>query len=317
MFDPRRVTFKQLRALAAVANRGSVSQAAEDLNVTPPAVSLQLRELERNAGAPLFERRPEGMKPTQAARELLVVHRRTEAALSAAGEALSALSGVEIGKVSVGVISTAKYFAPRALAAFIKLHPKVEVRLNVANRADTIAALDDFSLDFALMGRPPDGDHFEYVTIGDHPHIMIAPPDHPLAARKRIKLADLADETFLLREEGSGTRSMLEELFAENRIIHRAGMEIGSNETIKQAVMAGIGVALISAHTVSAEIADGRLARLCVSGTPVMRKWLVVKRTERRLSPAGHALWDFLAREGARYLPTPENEKTSVHGKER
>lgn len=303
MFDPRRVTFKQLRALAAVAHRRSISGAAADLNVTPPAVSLQLRELEANAGVPLFERRADGMAPTQAAQEILVVHHRTEAALEACSEALSALAGVEIGRVAVGVISTAKYFAPRALAAFIRQHPRVELRLNVANRADTIAALDDFSLDFALMGRPPEGDQYEHIVIGDHPYVLIAPPAHPTARRRRLQLTDLADDTFLAREPGSGTRAMLQDMLMKNGMGPHIGMEIDSNETIKQAVMAGIGIALISAHTVSAEITDGRLAALDVAGTPLVRQWLLVKRRERRMSPATHALWQFLAAEAHNFLP--------------
>lgn len=303
MFDPKRATLKQLRALATVAETGTVTAAAARLNVTPPAVSLQLRELEQNAGLPLLERRPDGMVPTQAGRELLVVHRRSDAALHACRDALAAISGVEGGRVSIGVISTAKYFAPRALAAFIKERPKIDIRLLVVNRGETIAALENFKLDLAIMGRPPEEPGYEKSTIGDHPHIIIAPPEHKFAARKRLQMKDLADETFLLREEGSGTRSLTEHLFNRSRIHPRIGMEIGSNETIKQAVIAGIGIAFISAHTVYAELNDGRLVELPVAGLPVMRKWYVVKREERTLLPPAQALWDFLRDRGSSFLP--------------
>jgi LysR family transcriptional regulator for metE and metH len=259
----------------------------------------------------LFERRAGAMAPTQTARELLVVHRRTEAALQACAEAFAAQSGVETGRIAVGVISTAKYFAPKALAAFLKQHPKIDLRLHVGNRESTIAVLEDYTLDFALMGRPPQGGHFEYLAIGDHPHVVIAPPDHRLAKRRRLLLSDLAGDNFLLREEGSGTRAMFQELLEQEKSNPRVGMEIDSNETIKQAVIAGIGVALISAHTVSAEIADGRLIVLPIVGTPIKRQWYIVKRTDRRLSPAADALWRHLAVDGASFLPTWKPAKTA------
>ena len=298
-----RVTLKQLRALAAVVRTGSVSGAARVLNVTPPAVTLQMRLLEETAGMPLVERPGAGVRPTEGGRELLAAATRIEAALGECGEALEALAGMDGGRVSVGVVSTAKYFAPRALAAFAKAHPNVEIRLQVGNRAETISALRSYDLDFAVTGRPPEDFEVEKDVIGDHPHIIVAPPDHPLARRKRIALANLGQEAFLVREQGSGTRLLMQRLFAEAGLSPEIGMEIGSNETIKQAVMAGLGIAFISAHTVSAEIEDGRLAELNVSGLPAMRKWFVVKQREKRLLPAAQALWNFLATSGVRFLP--------------
>lgn len=303
MFDHRRITFKHLRALAAIADKRSISAASHDLNVTASAVSLQLRDLEAIVGTPLIERRPEGMEPTQAGRELLVVQQRIENAFGACEEAISALKGLESGKISVGVISTAKYFAPEALAAFLREHPGIEMNLHVGNRHDTIAVLEDYSLDFAIMGRPPAGDHFESISIGPHPHIVVAPPQHPYANRQRLKLNKLDGETFLLREAGSGTRSMFRDLLSQNGMNPSSGMEFGSNETIKQAVIAGIGVALLSAHTVAAEIETGRLTKLNVVGTPVVREWFLVKRTDRRMSPAGWSLWEFLADRTESFLP--------------
>jgi LysR family transcriptional regulator for metE and metH len=298
-----RVTLKQLRALAAVVRKGSVSGAARVLNVTPPAVTLQMRLLEETAGMPLVERPGEGVRPTEGGRELLAAGARIEAALGECGEALEALAGMDGGRVSVGVVSTAKYFAPRALAAFAKAHPNVEIRLQVGNRAETISALRSFDLDFAVTGRPPGDFEVEKDVIGDHPHIIVGPPDHALARRKRIALADLGKEAFLVREQGSGTRLLMQRLFAEAGLSPEIGMEIGSNETIKQAVMAGLGIAFISAHTVSAEIEDGRLAALNVNGLPVVRQWFVVKQREKRLLPAAQALWSFLATSGVRFLP--------------
>lgn len=287
----------------AVVRTGTVSRAAETLNVTPPAISLQMRQLEDAAGMPLVERTDDGLRPTDGGREILTATTRIQAALFECGEALEALRGVDGGRVSVGIVSTAKYFAPRALAAFAKRHPNVEMRLQIGNREETILALRNYDLDFAIMGRPPNDFEVDNSVIGDHPHIIVAPPDHPLARRRRMTFADLAEETFLLREQGSGTRLLMQRLFSDAGLNPNLGMEIGSNETIKQAVMAGLGIALISAHTVSAEINDGRLIAFKVKGLPVVRRWFVVKRRQKRLLPAAKALWDFLATAGAEFLP--------------
>ena len=305
----RRVTLKQLRALSAVMRAGTVSGAAKSLHVTPPAVSLRLRQLEANVRMPLYERRDNGLRATDAGREILATTARIEAALGECGEAIEMLRGIEGGRVSVGVISTAKYFAPRALAAFAKDHPKVEMRLQIGNRAEMIGALGNYELDLAITGRPPGDFDVDKAVIGNHPHIIIGPPDHPLARRKRIAFADLADEIFLLREEGSGTRLLMQRLFSDAGLNPNLGMEIGSNETLKQAVMAGLGIALISAHTVDAEIGDGRLIAFNVIGLPIIRQWFVVKRKDKRLLPAAQAIWRFLADSGADYLPHPPFSK--------
>ena len=298
-----RVSLKQLRALAATVRSGTAAGAAQALNITPPAVSLQLRLLEQNAGLPLLERSGGTLRVTPAGEELLATAERIEVALGDCGEALEALASSDGGRASVGVVSTAKYFAPRALAAFAETHPRVEIRLQVGNREATIAALQGHDLDFAVMGRPPVDFAVEKAVIGDHPHLIVGPAGHPLARRRRLAFEDLAGETFLLREPGSGTRLLMRRLFADAGLNPNVGMEIGSNETIKQAVMAGLGIALISAHTVSAEIADGRLAVLPVEGLPVVRQWFVVRPQDKRLLPAAQALWDFFASAGAEHLP--------------
>jgi DNA-binding transcriptional LysR family regulator len=306
--DIPRITLKQLRALDATLRTGTISAAAQELSVTPPAVTMQMRLLEEAAGLPLVERTKSGLRPTDAGRIVLDAAHRCEAALEACGESLQALKGAGGGRVAVGVVSTAKYFAPRALAAFARAHPEVEMRLSVGNRSETIEALRNYELDFAVMGRPPDGFAVERAVVGDHPHIIVAPPDHPMAGRRNIAIKDLVNETFLLREEGSGTRLLMQRLFAEVGLDPNVGMEIGSNETIKQAVIAGLGVALLSAHTVASELRDGRLAQLDVEGLPVVRQWFVVRRRDKQLLPASQALWDFMATSGARYLPHSEKD---------
>jgi LysR family transcriptional regulator, low CO2-responsive transcriptional regulator len=299
----RRTSLRQLRAFRAVAHSGSVTGAAGLLAVTPPAVAQQLRLLEDTLGVALFERTSAGARPTDAGREVLTALARIEAALDDCAAAIEALRGVEGGRVAVGVISTAKYFAPFALAAFQRAYPKVEMRILVGNRRQTMAALENFEIDLAITGRPPADFPVARAVIGDNPHVIIAPPDHRLADSRRTKLRDVATDTFLLREEGSGTRELMGRAFAEAEVPLPRSVEIGSNESIKQAVMARMGVALLSCHTIAAEVRDERLIVLDVEGFPIVRQWFVVRRSEKRLLPAAQALWSHLVTAGANFLP--------------
>lgn len=302
----RHVTLRQLRTFSQVVRCGSYAAAAEVLHLTPPAVTIQMRELEQRAGMPLIERTATGIVPTEAGQEVIRAAQRIENTLSECADALSALRGLEGGRVSIGVVSTAKYFAPQALGAFARAHPSIELRLDVGNRAAIIAALEANTLDMALTGRPPEDLAVEKAVIGDHPHLIIAKPDHRLAGRRRVAPAMLADETFVVRELGSGTRNLMERFFAEAAVSPHIGMEIGSNETIKQAVMAGLGIAFLSAHTVAAELADGRLIALDIIGMPIVRQWFIVQLARRRLLPAAAALRQFLIDEGRHFLPVVE-----------
>jgi len=299
----RHFTLKQLRAFAETVRQGSVTGAAHILNVTPPAVSLQLKLLEEMAGLPLLIRDERGFRPTDAGQVVVDTAQRVEAVLRDGGEALRALRGGAHGTVHVGVVSTAKYFAPHALAAFRALHPEIELKLSVGNRDETAAALRNYDLDFAVMGRPPRDFAVEQERVGPHPHIVIAQPGHRLARRGDVTLDMLAGETFLTREAGSGTRSLTDQLIARMGHTPPIAMEISSNETIKQAVMAGLGVALISAHTVAQEVNEGRLDIIHSEGLPVVRMWYVVRRADRPLLPATRMLWRYFAEEVNAMLP--------------
>ncbi|KPL51631.1 LysR family transcriptional regulator [Prosthecomicrobium hirschii] len=301
----RYVTLKQLRSLEAVVRSGSFAGAAELLHVTPPAVTVQMRQLEEAAGLPLVERLADGIRLTSAGREVLATVERIELALTDCIQALDEMRNAGRGEVAVGVISTAKYFAPRALAEFRRRFPGLTLKLFIGNRSEIIEQLRAGRIDVAIMGRPPEDLAVSQWPIGAHPHVIIAAPDHPLAAARGLSPADLTGESFLLREPGSGTRGLMERLFAANGVQPNIGFEIGSNETIKQAVMAGLGIAFISAHTIAAELKDGRLVTLDVAGLPILREWYVVHLRDRRLLPAPRALADFLAEEGAHYLPHP------------
>jgi LysR family transcriptional regulator, low CO2-responsive transcriptional regulator len=299
----RDLTIRQLRALAALSANGSVTAAANKLNLTQPAVTLQLRNLQDLAGLPLLQRTNDGMLLTGAGKEVLTLHERIEAAISACATSLDMMAGRTGGRVSIGAVSTAKYFVPFAIAAFSRLHPKIDITLSIGNREEIRQALRGYDLDFAIMGRPPPEVEVDTHLIGDHPHIIVAAKGHWLARDFGLAAIDLSHETFLTREPGSGTRMLMEQLFEASELKPAIGMEMSSNETIKQAVIAGLGIAFISAHTVASELEDGRLVALDVAGLPVVRQWFVVRRQDKVLLPPAQAMRDFLSAEGARFLP--------------
>jgi LysR family transcriptional regulator for metE and metH len=301
--DMRNVTFKQLRVLAAVVRTGSLTAAAQRLNVSPPAVTLQMQLLQDQAGLPLVERSAAGTRPTDAGAEVLRAAEQIETILADCSAALASIAGTRRGTVSVGVTSTAKYFAPRALGAFARAHPGIELRIVVGNRAEMIEGLQRYEIDIAVMGRPPDELDVDINVMGDHPHVVIAPPDHRLAQAASIAPAELGAEVFLVREPGSGTRGLMERFFAEHGITPRIGMQISSNETIKQAVIAGLGIAFISGHTIDSALVTNSLAILPVQGLPIIRQWCIVHLRQRRMMPAVAAIRTFLMAEGGLYLP--------------
>jgi DNA-binding transcriptional LysR family regulator len=301
--DFRNVTFKQLRVLAAVLRTGSVTAAAARLNVSPPAVTLQMQLLQDQAGLPLVERNGHATTATDAGAEILRAVEQIETILADCGAALAAIAGSQRGTVSVGVISTAKYFAPRVLGGFARAHPGIDLKISIGNRADMIAGLNRYEIDLAVMGRPPDQLDVEVDVIGDHPHVIIAPPDHRFAGAGQIAPAALADEVFLVREPGSGTRGLMERFFAEAGISPRIGMQIGSNETIKQAVIAGLGIAFISGHVIDSALTTNSLAILDVAGLPIVRQWCVAHLRARRLMPAVASIRAYFIAEGRGYLP--------------
>ena len=299
----RNATIRQLRALGAVAKTGSVTRAAEMLRLTAPAVTLQLQALQQEAGVKLIDRGPAGMILTEAGREVAAAAQRIDAVLSECDAVLGDLAGARRGAVAAGITSTAKYFAPRALGAFSRRHPGLELRLGVGNRAETIAGLRDHTLDLAVMGQPPEELAVHATILGPHPHVVVTPVDHRLAGQVGVSPGALEGEPFLVREDGSGTRSLMRRFFHDAGVVPKIFMELGSNETIKQAVLAGLGIAFLSAHTIELEVQTGRLAVLDVVGLPAMRQWYVVHLADRRLTLAARALHEFLVNEGAQYLP--------------
>lgn len=298
----KNVTLRQLKVFEAVARHLSFSRAAEELHLTQPAVSMQVKSLEDEAGLPLTEQVGKKVFLTVAGEELARHARVIAQQLREAGDALAAIKGVRGGQIRIGVVSTAKYFAPRLMTLFRSRHPEVELRLGVHNRESVIKLLANNEIDMAIMGLPPRELDTVSEVFADHPLVIIAAPDHPLASRESIEPAELADQTFLIREPGSGTRGAMERFFAEQGVTLRNTVEIGSNETIKQAVMAGMGITFISNASIGLEMTVERLVCLPVRGTPVIRQWHVVRRADKHFLPPAAAFHDFLCREGARLI---------------
>jgi DNA-binding transcriptional LysR family regulator len=293
----RRYTLRQLDIFAAVARTQSLTRAAVEVHLTQPAVSMQLKQLEQAVGMPLLEPEGRGVKLTEAGREFA---QHVEEALERVQylEDLAARwRGVRTGRIRLGVVSTAKYFVPKLLAQFLRSHPGIDFRMTIHNREEILQELRANTLDFVIMGRPPEG--LDCVATPFAPNLLavVSAPQHPLSRRKRMKPAELATEPFIVREPGSGTRAAMERFFGSHRVKLRTSMEMSSNESIKQAVMAGLGLGFLSLHTVRTEIASGRLTLLDVDDLPVRREWYLVRRATRRLVPAAEEFGEFLIRE--------------------
>lgn len=299
------VTLRQLKVFEAVARQLSFSRAAEELHLTQPAVSMQVKQLEENVGLPLFEQLGKKVFLTEAGRELHHYSRAIAEQLAEAEAVLSELKGLERGRLKITVASTANYFAPQLLAIFNQRFASVTVSLSVTNRERLLQQLANNETDLAIMGQPPDGLDLVAESFMENPLVVIAPVSHPLAAEKQIPLQRLQKETFLVREQGSGTRIAMERFFAQHGIRLTTGMEMSSSEAIKQAVQAGLGLGIVSVHTVALELEMKRLAVLDVESFPIMRHWYVVHRERKRLSGVAQAFRHFLLDEAAQRLPAP------------
>ena len=295
----RNVTLRQMRAFAAVARHLSFTRAAQELHLTQPAVSQQLKLLEAEVGMPLFEHMGRAIHVTTAGEELLPYAKQAIELLREAGESLAALRGLKRGVLKLGAVSTAKYFTPSLLRAFTPAFPEITIRFSVGNREEVVKQLAGNEIDLVIMGRPPRELETEAVAFARHPLVIIAAPDHPLARRKRIQLSQLAEENFLIREQGSGTRASMERVFRDRGATFKVSMEVSSNETIKQAVMAGMGISFISMHTIGLELKARKLVVLDIVGGPIMRDWYVIHLRDKHLSPVAAAFRSFLLERGA------------------
>ncbi|WJW75341.1 LysR family transcriptional regulator [Thiohalobacter sp. IOR34] len=299
------LTLRQLRIFEAVARRLSFTRAAEDLHLSQPAVSMQVKQLEEALGLPLFEQLGKRIHLTEAGEEMRRYAHAINGLLQEAEQVFDEMRGLERGRLNIAVASTANYFAPRLLASFCERYPALQISLRVTNRKGLLAALGDSDVDLVIMGQPPASMDLTAEEFMDNPLVVIAAPGHPLAGRKRIPLEALEAETFLVREKGSGTRSAMERHFAEHGITLSTAMEMGTSEAIKQGVEAGLGLGLLSLHTLEMELELGRVVILDVDSFPILRHWFVVHRAGRRLSRPALAFKDFVLDEAQGILGQP------------
>jgi DNA-binding transcriptional LysR family regulator len=310
----RHATLRQLNVFEAVARLLSYSRAAEELHLTQPAVSTQIRKLEDHAGLPLFEQLGKKVFLTPAGTELLHHSRLIIAQFSEAEAAMTQFKGVAGGKLNVAVISAGDYFFPRLLVEFAGRHEGVTLNLSVHNREGLLAHLADNLTDLAVMVRPPVGADTQNMAFAPHPYVIVAAPGHPLVREAAVPMSRLVREPFIVREKGSDTWQSMADGFGRHLARLNIAMQIKSTETIKQAVIAGMGVSFLSAHTVSRELQAGSLALLDVQGFPLMLNWYVVQRCHKRLPPVAQAFKAFLLSDGARLIddivPVPARKST-------
>jgi DNA-binding transcriptional LysR family regulator len=294
----RPYTLKQLQTFMEVARQRSVSKAAEKLFVTQPAVSMQIRQLEDAFGVPLIEPAGRNIRLTQAG-EAFLTH-----AIAAMGqlkdlEALMAEHvGLKKGRIDLAVVSTAKYFIPMLLVRFNKLFKGIDIQLKIDNRENILGLLARNEADLVVMGRAPADLDCEATAFATNPLAIVAAPDHELVRRKNLPFSVLGEHRFVVREEGSGTRAAMQRLFSEHQTALNVEMEMPSNETIKQAVMAGMGMSFLSLRTVRHELASGHIALVDIEDLPVMGHWYVTHLSHKKLSPAAKAFKAFLIEQG-------------------
>jgi len=298
------VTFRQLKVFEAVARHLSFTRAAEELHLTQPAVSMQITQLEENIGLPVFEKLGKKVFLTEAGQELYRTSRAISEQLTEAESYFEQLKGLTCGRLRIAVASTANYFCSRLLATFSARVENLTVSLDVTNREGLLKQFEHNEVDLVIMGQPPKGLDLVAEAFLDNPLVIIAAPTHRLCGQKAIPLADLQQETFVVRERESGTRIAMERYFAEHQIKLKTGMEMRSNEAVQQAVQAGLGLGIVSVHTLALELETGRLAILDVDSFPIMRQWYIVYRKGKRLSPVAMAFHNFILAEAETLLGT-------------
>jgi LysR family transcriptional regulator, low CO2-responsive transcriptional regulator len=298
----RNLSMRQLRVFLSAAKHGSFSKAATELSLTAPAVSMQMKELESELGMALFARVGRRVELTSAGEYFLVYVKRIAANLRDAESTLSKLKGTEVGTLKIGLVSTAKYFLPQLLKRFKEEHFGLQIKLEVRNRNQMVELLREGEIDLAIMGRTPADMDTRIEAFARHPHAFIASPEHPLASRQGISPTVLNQIELIVREEGSGTRAIMERFLGERGLTPRVTMEMSSNESIKQAVMADLGISFVSLHTVGLEVATGKLTVLDVDETPIHRAWHVVALNKGNPSAAAEAFRYFVLEHGAGIL---------------
>ncbi len=291
-----------MQCFSAVARNLSYTRAAEELHLTQPAVSMQVRQLEQQAGLPLTEQFGKRVHLTEAGEEVFRYARAILLQIDELDDVLGRLKGRSGGRLKIAAISSANYFAPKLLGTFHERFPEIDVSMEVINQTEVLRRVVDNEVDMAIMGQPPKESQVEAIAFMDNPLIIVAPPEHRLAKRKRIQLKELESEEFLIREAGSGTRGAMERFFKQHGLKLRKGMGMGSLSSIKQGVQANLGLALLQRDAVQVELQLGKLVELKVKGLPIWRKWFVVLHKGKRLSVAAEEFRSLLIDEAVDLL---------------
>lgn len=286
-------TFRQLEVFEAIARLGSFTRASEELHLTQPTVSMQMKKLTDVVGVPLFEQVGRRIHLTDAGKELVATAREIMQSLERCDMSIAEMRGLKKGKLRLAVVSTAKYFAPRILGEFSRQHPGVEVALKVTNRQRVLERAAENLDDLYILSQP--ASHLELVArpFMENPLVVMAHPEHPLCNSRNISLGSIAKEPFLMREIGSGTRLTVEHIFASHGIKPNIRMELGSNEAIKQAIVAGLGISVLSRHTLGVD-GMGEPAELDVEGFPVVNQWHIGHPAGKQLSVVAKAFLEYL-----------------------
>lgn len=293
------ITLHQLKIFESVARLLNFTHAAEELHLTQPAVSIQIKRLEEMVALPLFEQIGKRVHLTEAGKELFHYSRGITQQLVDMELAIDELKGLERGRLSISVVSTANYFVPNLLAKFCQRYPGITISLHVSNRESVLRQLADNMMDLAIMGQPPEGLDITSASFMENPLVIVSPPDHPLCNQKQIPVRQLEQEIFLVREPGSGTRNAMERFFAREKVGIHKGMEADTAEAIKQAIQAGMGLGIMSLHTIRLELETKRLKILDIQGFPIIRHWNVVHQKNKRLSKISSVFKQFLLNEAS------------------
>ena len=290
----RQSTLHQLKVFETVARLGSITRAAEELSLTQPTVSMQVKQLAKNIGTPLFEQVGKKLYLTAAGQELSSTCQQIFEQLAQFEMKVADLQGMKRGRLRLATITTTKYFIPRALAPFCKMYPGIDVALQITNHEQIISRLADNQDDLYILSHVPEGLDVTSDAFLVNPLVVMAPKDHPLAGRKNIPISALQGEAFVMREAGSGTRKAVEKLLEEQDVSVRVRLELGSNEAIKQAIACGLGLSVLSRHTFGPESIALGLTILDVQHFPIDRHWYIVYPNGKQLSIVADTFRQFL-----------------------
>lgn len=295
-------TLHQLHILEAIARHGSFTRAAEELNLTQPTVSQQVKQLTKAMGMPMFDQIGKRLYLTDAGKAVLEASQDIADRMARLEMQVSDMKGLEQGRLRLATTTTAKYFVPRLLGPFHQQHPGITLSLEITNQEQVLDRLANNQDDLYFTGRPPRDLDIELRPILPNPLVVVANRHHPLADEKSIPLKKLSGLPMILREAGSGTRALVEQFFGDNRIDLNPIIELTSNEAIKQAIVGGLGISVLSQHSLALENHDSPLTILDVEGFPIQQYWYVVYPSGKQLSIAAQAFMDFLVDEGKKSI---------------